>query len=54
MYYRVKLSIGDTYYQKIKSFKEWEQDSDYFIFFFEGDDTYIALKKEHIISIEKY
>ena len=50
--YKVKLTT-ESYYQKIKSFKVWDADQDYFIFYW-ADGTNIVIKKEYVISIQKY
>ena len=49
--YKVDLTT-DKYYQRIKSYKVWELDPDYFIFYW-GDNTEIVIKKEYVISIQK-
>tara|TARA_R110000822_G_scaffold48268_1_gene127317 strand:- start:82 stop:240 length:159 start_codon:yes stop_codon:yes gene_type:complete len=49
--YKVELTTKMTY-QHIKSFKVWDEDENYFIFYWGGDEN-IVIKKDYIISIRK-
>jgi len=49
--YKVELTTK-TSYQYIKSFKVWDKDENYFIFYWAGDKN-IVIKKDYIISIKK-
>lgn len=51
--YKVHLTI-DRWYQKITRYEVWKLDPDYFIFYWSGDNSEIVIKKEYVISIEKY
>ena len=49
--YRVELTTNTTY-QNITRFADWQEDDKYFIFYW-TDKTYIIIKKEFIITIQK-
>ena len=59
MSYKAHLNIKHIdgsykFYKRITSFKTWSEDSDYYIFYWEFDKTDVVIKKEYIVSIEKY
>ena len=49
--YKVNLTTK-TSYQNLKSYEIWKTNPDYFIFYW-SDKTYIIIKKEYVISIQK-
>ena len=51
--YRVDLTTAQ-HYQNITSYEVWKLDPDYFIFYWAKDKTEIVIKKEFVISIQKY